>query len=200
MNRINFALIPLVSVALAAVAVLPACSVNVKKEKNGDEKQVDINTPMGGIHVGKNVDPADVGIQVYPGAHLKEQESNGSSKSANVNISGFGFALRVVALDYQSDDSPAKIVAFYKDQLKQYGSVLECHTSRHLQVNSNMRVKDQDNRSHDLSCEANDANGNNIELKVGTRENQHIVAIEPEAGGSSFSLVFVRTHGKDADI
>jgi hypothetical protein len=187
-------------VALAAIAVLPACSVNVKKEKNGDEKQVDISTPMGGIHVGKNVDPADVGMPVYPGARLKQSDSNGASKSANVNISGFGFGVRVVALEYQSDDTPAKLVAFYKDQLKQYGSVLECHTSRHLEVNPHMRMKDQDNSSHDLTCAANDANGNNIELKVGTRENQHIVSIEPEAGGSSFSLVFVRTHGKDADI
>jgi hypothetical protein len=26
------------------------------------------------------------------------------------------------------------------------------------------------------------------------------VAVEPEGKGSSFSLVYVRTHGKDADI
>jgi hypothetical protein len=37
-------------------------------------------------------------------------------------------------------------------------------------------------------------------LKVGTKENQHIVAIKPEGVGSSFSLVYVRTHGKDAEI
>ena len=37
-------------------------------------------------------------------------------------------------------------------------------------------------------------------VKVGTEENQHIVAVEPDGKGSSFSLVYVRTHGKDADI
>jgi len=37
-------------------------------------------------------------------------------------------------------------------------------------------------------------------LNVGTKENQHIVAVEPEGKGSSFSLVYVRTHGKDAEI
>ena len=36
---------------MAIVLLLPACSVNVKKEKDGDDKQVDIQTPVGGIHV-----------------------------------------------------------------------------------------------------------------------------------------------------
>ena len=44
------------------------------------------------------------------------------------------------------------------------------------------------------------SSGNDIELKVGRKDDQHIVAVEPEGKGSSFSLVYVRTHGKDADI
>jgi hypothetical protein len=59
-------------------------------------------------------------------------------------------------------------------------------------------LKDHDSDSHQLACEG--TTGVNIELKVGTKENQHIVAVEPEGSGSSFSLVYVRTHGKDADI
>jgi hypothetical protein len=39
-----------------------------------------------------------------------------------------------------------------------------------------------------------------VELKVGTKENQHIVAVQPEGQGASFSLVYVRTHGKEAEI
>lgn len=181
--------------ATLASLLLPACSVNVKKEKNGDDKQVDINTPVGGIHVSKGADVADIGLAVYPGARLKQRDSDGEDKSANVNISGFGFGLKVVALEYESDDSPAKLVAYYKDQLKRYGKVLECHTS-HFDVNTDM--KDSDHRSHELGCEG--TSGNNIELKVGTKENQHIVAVKPEGNGSSFSLVYVRTHGKDADL
>jgi hypothetical protein len=59
-------------------------------------------------------------------------------------------------------------------------------------------IKDSDHSSHELTC--NGASGINVELKVGTKENQHIVAVEPDGRGSSFSLVYVRTHGKDADI
>jgi len=181
--------------AVGATLLLPACSVNVKKEKNGQDKQVDISTPVGGIHVSKGADVADVGLAVYPGARPKEKDSSGDDKSANVNISGFGFGLKVVALEYESDDSPAKLVAFYQEQLKKYGNVLVCHTS-HLDVDTD--IKGSDHGSHELTC--NGASGTNVELKVGTKENQHIVAVQPDGKGSSFSLVYVRTHGKDADI
>ena len=125
---------------------------------------------------------------------MKEKDSDQGDKNANVNISGFGYGIKVVALEYQSDEGPAKIVAFYKDQLKKYGNVLECHSS---DLNFDMRTGSHE--SKELTCsKANQ--GNNVELKVGTKDNQHIVAVQPEGKGSSFSLVYVRTHGKDADI
>jgi hypothetical protein len=197
MRRTKSQIVSTFALGLVAVAALlqPACSVNVKKEQNGEDKQVDIDTPVGGIHVSKGANVADVGLAVYPGARLKQKDSDGEDKSANVNISSFGFGLKVVALEYESDDSPAKLVAYYKGQLQKYGHVLECHTS-HLDVNSDM--KHSDHGSHELTCEG--TSGSNIELKVGTKENQHIVAVEPEGKGSSFSLVYVRTHGKDAEI
>lgn len=179
---------------LILLLLLAACSINVKKEKDGEDKQVDINTLVGGIHVSKGANPQEVGIPIYPGAQLKEKGS-GDDKSANVNISGFGYGLKVVALEYESNDTPDKVVAFYKDQLKKYGNVILCHTSS-LHVNTD--VKKHDDGSHELTCEGD--SGHDIELKVGTKENQHIVAVEPSGSGASFSLVYVRTHGKDAEI
>jgi len=180
---------------LVIVTLLAGCSVNVKEQKDGQDKDVDIKTPLGAIHVSKGANPEDVGIPVYPGAQLREKDSDGSDKSANVNISGFGYGVKVVALEYESNDSPEKVVGFYKDQLKKYGNVLVCHTS-HLNVNPD--IKGEDHSSHELRCEG--SNGKNIELKVETKENQHIVAVEPQGSGSNFSLVYVRTHGKDAEI
>ena len=184
------------AVAASCAALLLGCSVNVKKEANGQEKQVDINTPVGGIHVSKQANVSDVGLNVYPGARLKDRDSDGSDKSANVNISGFGFGIKVVALEYESDEAPAKILSFYRDQLKKYGNVLECHSSGHFNVNMESHGSKSD--SKELTCEGD--HGSNIELKVGRKDDQHIVAVEPEGKGSSFSLVYVRTHGKDADI
>ena len=180
--------------SIASLMFLSGCSVNVRKEKNGQEKRVDIRTPLGGIHVDKQASPEDVGIAVYPGATLKEKD-DGQDKSANVNISGFGYGLKVVALEYESKDSPGKIVAFYQDQLKKYGDVLVCHT-RSVHVNTG--IKKLDENSHVLTCDGE--SGKDIELKVGTQDNQHIVAVEPTEGGSKFSLVYVRTHSKDAEI
>jgi len=45
-------------VIIATVALLPACSVNVKDHGDDGNTKVDINTPLGGIHVDQNVDAA----------------------------------------------------------------------------------------------------------------------------------------------
>ena len=177
--------------ALIAIALvlLPACSINVKKNEDGEDKKVDIETPVGGIHVSKDADVRDVGLAVYPGARKKQKDSSGDEKSANVNISGPGFGVKVVAVEYLSDDSPDKLIAYYRDQLKKYGSVLECHTSKHggdVEVN---KMSHQDKKeSRKLTCD-NDDSGKTVELKVGTEDNQHIVAVEPQGKGSSFALV-----------
>src|SRR5262249_47499456 len=152
---------PFVSAALL-LAILPACSVNVKKESNGEDKQVDIKTPVGGIHVSKGADVSDTGLSVYPGARLKEKEPNHDT-SANVDISSFGFGLKVVALEYQSDDAPQKVTAFYQDQLKTYGSVLVCRTSG-LTIDTDGKKSGSD--SHALGC--GHESGDSVELKVGT--------------------------------
>jgi hypothetical protein len=196
MGKNKFSALALAGVLSAAVALLPACSVNVRKEANGQDKQVDIKTLLGGVHVSQQADVSDVGLEVYPGAHLREKDSGDGDKSANVNISGFGYGIKVVALEYETNDEPAKVLAFYKDQLKKYGSILECHTSGHFNVD--MKMGHDSGSSNELTCDGK--SGRNVELKVGRRDDQHIVAVEPQAKGSSFSLVYVRTHGKDADI
>jgi hypothetical protein len=192
-NDLRFFLV-LVTAGLCAL-ILSACSINVQKQPNGEDKKVDIRTPLGGIHVSNEATASDIGLPVYPGARLKPNQTDDDNKSANVNISGFGYRLRVIALQYESDAAPSKVVAFYDEQLKKFGDVLVCHTNG-LDVNAD--IKGLDKGSHELTCQG--SVGINIELKVGTKENQHIVAVEPEGKGSTFSLVFVRTHGKDEEI
>ena len=183
----------------AFLFLLTGCSINVKKDNNGkdEDKKVDIDTPFGGIHVSKDADVHDTGLPVYPGAKAKTKgDSDDDEKSANVNISTSTFGLKVVAIDYETKDAPAKVTAFYKDKLKQYGNVLECHTSDKSYTYNGHSDK---NDSEELKCEGNN-NGKTIELKVGTRSNQHIVAINPQDQGSEFSLVYVRLRGKEGTI
>jgi hypothetical protein len=96
-------------------------------------------------------------------------------------------------VSYESDDNASKIVAFYKNELKRYGSVLECHTQ------GRSYSYDKGHESKDLKCQG-DSNGKTIELKAGNRDNQHIVAIDPKDKGADFSLVYVRIQGKEDTI
>jgi hypothetical protein len=181
-----------ITMTLAALALLPACSVNVKDHGEDGHSKVDISTPVGGIHVDEKADARDTGLPVYPGARPKAKSNDSDKKSANVNISTFGFGLKVVALEYESDDPPDKIVAYYRDQLKKYGNVLQCRGGSY-KVSSGHVV------GGDMKCDSDDS-GNKIELKAGTEDNQHIVAIEPEGKGSNFAIVWLRIRGKEGEI
>jgi hypothetical protein len=169
---------------------LTACSVNVKKN-DGNDKNVDIKTPLGGIHVSNDADAHDTGLPVYPGSRLDTKDKDGDQQNANVNISGFGFGVKVIAVEYASDDPPDRLIAFYQNQLKKFGNVIQCH-SNHVGFSH-----DYDDKG--LKCDE-DNNGKSVELKAGTEADQHIVSIEPEGKGTKFALVFVRTHGKEGSI
>lgn len=186
----RFALI----IVAASCLALPACSVSVKDHDNGENSKVDIETPIGGIHVDEGADVRDTGLTVYPGARQKQKTSDGDSKSANVNISSGLFGVKVVAIEYQSDDPPDKILGFYRDQMKKYGSVLECHTDKHG-GDLDVHAGDKHDESRPVSCNG-DSHGNVIELKTGTDDNQHLVSVEPQSKGSDFALVYIKTRGK----
>jgi hypothetical protein len=187
---------------LAALVVLPACSVNVKDDKNKNgEGHVDISTPMGNLHVNEQPDIRETGLPLYAGARPASKENGDDKKSANVDISAMGFSLKVVAAEFQSDDSPEKITAYYNKELRRFGKPIECHGRWNGgDVNAEMHDKDDKDGSKPVSCRDN-GSGDSVELKVGTEANQHIVAVKPDGKGTRFALVYVRTHaGKDDTI
>ncbi len=99
---------------------------------------------------------------------------------------------------YESDDPPSKVTDFYRDKLKKYGKVVECHGQKHsddVDVHEGKESKDKE-----LKCEQE--SGPVTKLEVGTEDNQHVVAIEPtDSGkGSTFTLVYVHTRGKSGEI
>ena len=69
MHRIKPSIAVIIAVS-TALLLGAACSVNVRKEANGQDKQVDVNTFAGNIHVSKDADVSDTGLIVYPGARL----------------------------------------------------------------------------------------------------------------------------------
>jgi hypothetical protein len=185
-------------VVLTMLVILPGCKINVKKDAAEQDKRVDISTLIGGIHVSNGLDARDLGVAVYPGARPRQEKDN-DEKGANVNISSPYFGIKVAAQEYESDDSMDKVISFYTDQLKRYGAVVKCH-GKWKGKDANAQVgHDSGKHSHEVTCDK-DSSGDSIELKVGTEENQHLVAIEPQGKGCKFALVRVEVRGEEDTI
>jgi hypothetical protein len=175
------------AVLLLSTTALPACSVN--KSSDGESDKVDIKTPVGSVHVSKDAEQKEIGLPVYPGAHPKEKEEKGEQSNANLSIATGAFGLKVVAIEYESDDPPQKILSYYSEELKKFGKVIECQSSG---VSASLN---SDSNDDGLTCE--DSKGPGTELKVGNKANQHLVSVKPRGSGSDFALVYIRTRGKD---
>ena len=183
---------PMKAILAIALGMVLTSACSMKVDEDGKSDNVDIRTPVGALRVRSDVDARDTGMAVYPGAKRKTESDSNDKGGANVNISSSLFGLKVVAMEYQSDDPPEKLIAYYKNELKQYGKVLECHGSGNdLDIHS---------ESKQLTCEKGSGDGKTTELKAGTADNEHIVAVEPLAKGSKFALVYVSTRGKREPI
>jgi hypothetical protein len=195
-------------------AALFSFSLFAQDSNSGSEdKNFDVRSSVGDLHVGADADARKAGLPLYPGARLSIKDDDKNSDKVNLGLLTEAFGFKLVVAKYDSDDAPAKVIDFYRDKLKRYGKVLECHTHEHsgVQVNSgDDDAKDSDSkdtdsnntdsRNKELKCDG-DNTGPVTELKVGTENNQHVVAVEPRASkGSTFALVYVYTRGKRGDI
>jgi hypothetical protein len=160
-----------------------------------EEKPFDVRSSVGDLHVGKDADAHMAGLPVYPGARPKRDEN---SDPLNFGVLTESFGLKLVVAKYESDDSPPKVIAFYRGKLKKYGTVLECHTR---DEGASVESHDDQKDAKELKCDG-DNTGPNTELKVGTEDDQHIVAVEPRNNGKSseFAVVYLHHHGKRGEI
>lgn len=180
--------------ALALAAAVSGCRVHTDRNADGDEKNVRIDTPFGGVHVATDaIKAADLGLPAYPGA---EPVTDDKHKSADVHV-GFGeWQLRVRAVSYSSTDSREKIVAFYRKALGRYGDVITCQ--------GNTPVGAPTATSEGLTCAGDgrhSAQADGVEgydltrgltLKAGSRRHMHVVGFEDEhKGATRFALVAV---------
>ena len=181
-------------------AAIPGIAATPQQD-SGQDKHLDVHSSAGDLHVGNDADARKTGLPLYPGARLRHDEANDSA--ANLSLFTEAFGVKLVVVKYDSDDAPGKVIDFYRDKLKKFGKVVECHTREHGGAHADFNDDDdsKDEHSKPVKCEG-DNTGPVTELKVGTEANQHVVAIEPSAGGkgSTFALVYVHTRGKQGDI
>jgi hypothetical protein len=186
----------------AAVVVFAAVTVPAfTQDSDADHKHIDIQTSSGGLHIGDDADARKIGLPLYPGAKLKSDGDN--NNQANLSLLTEAFGMKLLVANYVSHDDASKILDFYRDKLKKYGKVLECHSQKHggdIDVNEGDKDSKDSKNSKELKCDED--SGPVTELKVGTEDDQHIVAVDPTdaSKGSSFALVYVHTRGKKGDI
>jgi hypothetical protein len=189
--------------ALAMTLLAAGCKVNVNKNSNGEDKDVSISTPFGGMQVHKGSSgAASMGLPAYPGATLTG-DGDDNDKSVDLNM-GFGkWQMHVQVANYLTSDSESKVQAFYAKALQSYGGVISCHGDE--PIGQPTTTTEGLTCSDDGGAHANVhvARDHDLELKAGSRHHQHIVALKNEDGsGTKFSLVELTlpgSRGHDGD-
>lgn len=183
-----------VAMMIAATALMSGCRIESDK-RNGNDN-VKIATPFGGMTVKTNDDAVveGLGLPVYPGAQLVKKDKNNGA--ADVNMSFGSFQLRVKAASYRTTDSPDQVTAFYRKALGRYGDVIQCQNDK--PVGTPMSTAegltcDSDKKNH---VYVNDDESGKMQLKAGSKQHQHIAAIDPEGSGTKFGLVALDLPGR----
>lgn len=202
-----------IGLSLTLAASLAGCRVNVDKDKNGEDKHVQIDTPFGGLHVNSgSVTASDLGLPAYPGAQVVTDDEK--HKSADVHM-GFGeWQLRIRAVTYSTSDDAGKVADFYKKALARYGDVLTCKDKQPIGTPTktaegltcaddsskgvNVNINSDDNKKgfsvtsgDDKSKGSHYSIHEGLELKAGSKRHQHIVGVQDkqEDGKTMFAMV-----------
>ncbi|MFP5229896.1 MAG: hypothetical protein ACLGXA_19955 [Acidobacteriota bacterium] len=173
---------------IGTLLAVAGCHVEVDKGKNGEDKNVRVDTPLGGLHVRSDQTTAlDLGLPAYPGAQISPDHEG--DKSADVHF-GFGqFQLRVRVVSYQTSDDRDKVIAFYKNAMGRFGEVLTCQGNH--AVGSPSTTAEGLTCSEDAKIHGSNFNTDNdsLTLRAGSRHHQHIVAMKNGGPGTRFALV-----------
>lgn len=151
-----------------------------------------------GFNLSADATEKDLGLPFYPGA--KPYKGNDDSDSSlNVGFQGASDAFKLVVMKLESSDSPEKIAAFYRKALSKYGTVLDCSKATREAgknaggKNDSDRNEEKDAKSNRLTCEDDDRTKQGYSYRSGTKDNMHVVGIEPDGKNTVISLVYVKS-------
>ncbi len=168
---------------LGGLALLVASAASASASRGAQDKD------GAGVTFSKQATSKEVGLPVYTGAkpHKDEKED---SPSVQMGIWGSTFGFKLAVMKLESNDAPEKIAEFYKKALAKYGTVLNC---------SDPSQKPSAKDSNKLECGSDKPEKGGLLFKAGTKEKQHLVAIQANGQGTLFQLVYVEARGDDKD-
>lgn len=124
------------------------------------------------------------GLPVYPNAKVRE-----GGKRGTVSLTAGGTAHRLAATKYVSQDSPQKVLQFYRTQLKSLGEPIECVGGKNTEVDVQLTDASLGDSS---ACSVENFAAGGTELKVVNNGEQRIVVLTPLSHGTEIALVSVR--------
>jgi len=173
-------ILPLIALAfILAFSVSQACYAQ-EPEKEG-----------AGAVLSKEASAKDIGLPFYPGSKPHKDESS-DSPAVRMGLWGGGSGFKLAVAKRETDDSPDKVAAFYKKALAKYGKVLDCSNP------SPQPDAKKDDSSHTLTCGDDKPEKGGMLFKSGTKEVQHIAAIQPHGRGALFHLVSLAAWDTDS--
>ncbi len=127
-------------------------------------------------------DSPGIGIPVYPNAVAGDH----SDGRGTVSLVEGAHVHHLAAAAYFSQDQPGKVLAFYRDQLKSYGPVIECAGGTNSKVDVQV---DEDALADPTACRRENFAQNGTELKVSKAGDERVVVVQPHGSGSEIALV-----------
>jgi len=175
-------------IALVVVALISVSSAQAGGGNRGAQDK-----DGAGVTFSKQATAKDVGLPTYPGSKAHKDEKDDSA-SVQMGLWGGSFGFKLAVMKMESSDAPEKIAEFYKKALGKYGTVLNCSDASKAAGG-----KDKDESSNKLTCDDDKPEKGGLVFKAGTKEKQHVVAIQQNGAGSLFQLVYVEARGDDKD-
>ncbi len=186
----------LAGIALAGILALAGSSLPAQEKApkdKGKDKEISV-TLQGpetdaGLIVSARATAKEVGLPIYPGA-IPHLDKDNESSDAKLGLWGSAFGFKLVVLNLESKDAPGKVAEFYQKALAKYGTVLDC-------TNSTRTSKTKEEKSDKLTCDDDKPEKGGMLFKAGTKEQQHIVGVQPSGTGTVFQLLYIESRGKE---
>jgi len=189
--------ITMLSTAIVCVAV-SGCRIEANKGKEG--KDVDFATPLGGMSIKTNkaASTKGLGMTEYPGSVALEGKED--DDKANVDMHFGDFHLKIQTAKFSTSDAPDTVLSFYRNDLAQYGTVIECQHDRTIgtpaMTGQGLTCDDKDNDKKHSSIHTGLNQTGGLELKAGSKRRQHIAAVEEKNGHTEITLVSLDLPGE----
>jgi hypothetical protein len=142
-----------------------------------------------GVVMSGEADAKDVGLPLYPGSR-RHKDKDEDSTGANLGLWGGGSGFKLVVLKMEADAPADKVAEYYRKALAKYGKVLDCSHASPAGGDSAKGAS-----AEAITCDDDKPEKGGMVFKAGTKEKQHVVAVQANGQGSLYQLIYVASWG-----